>query len=199
MPAPLSVAGDEDFAAVAMPHLATVARVARALARNEADADDLVQETFLRALRHWRTFIPGSDCRRWLVTICRNVHYAQHHRSYLVAAVEDEQLESLAAVRVHKAAVAEGLGAMFSTLDLGPAITTAIAGLEPAFRVVVTLHDVEGFKYEEIAELLEIPLGTVRSRLYRARRLLQQQLLDYAKDAGFAPRTVLSDSHPAEE
>lgn len=198
MPVAPSVAGDRSFASVALPHLPTVARVARALARSEADADDLVQETYLRALRHWHTFIPGSDCRRWLVTICRHAHYAQHNRARIVTAVEDEQLESLASVRVHKAAVAEGLGGIFSSLDLGPAITTAIAGLDPVFRDVVTLYDVEGYSYEEIAEMLRIPLGTVRSRLYRARRQLQEQLVEYARDAGFGPRAASAHSHPSD-
>ncbi len=198
MPAASPVADDQSFASVAMPHLPTVARVARALARGGADADDLVQETYLRALKHWHTFIPGSDCRRWLVTICRHAHYAQHNRARVVTAVEDEQLESLASVRVHQAAVAEGLGGMFSTLDLGPAITAAIAGLDPVFRDVVTLYDVEGFSYDEIAEMLGIPLGTVRSRLYRARRQLQEQLVEYARDAGFGPRAATALSHPSD-
>lgn len=187
MSASVSVTKAPDFSDVALPHLPSVARVARALARNEPDADDLVQETFLRALRSWHTFIPGSDCRLWLVTICRHAHYAQHRRAKVVTAVENEQLEALAAVRVHKAAVAKGLGDMFTTMDLGPAITEAIARLEPPFRDVAVLCDVEGFSYEEIAELLRIPIGTVRSRLFRARRQLQEALVEYARDAGFAP------------
>jgi RNA polymerase sigma-70 factor (ECF subfamily) len=74
---------------------------------------------------------------------------------------------------------------MYARLDLGPAIQNAIAQLDPNFREVVVLSDVEGFSYEEIAETLSIPLGTVRSRLFRARRHLQESLMVYALDAGF--------------
>jgi len=74
---------------------------------------------------------------------------------------------------------------MYSRLDLGPAIQKAIAQLDPNFRDVVVLSDVEGFSYEQIAEMLGVPLGTVRSRLFRARRQLQESLMVYALDAGF--------------
>ena len=79
-----------------------------------------------------------------------------------------------------------GLNDLFDRLELGPAIRASLERLEPMFRDVVTLYDVEGFSYEEIAELLMIPLGTVRSRLYRARRQLQEMLLTHAIDRGFA-------------
>lgn len=175
-----------DFDAVALPHLPAVARVARALARDPADADDLVQETFLRALRHWHTFVPGSDCKRWLATICRNVFLAQRQRAQVVTAVEDETLEAHASADAHRAARAAGLEELFDRLDLGPAIRRALDALDPIFRDVVALYDMEGFTYEEIAELLAIPIGTVRSRLYRARRLLQEALISHAVDRGLA-------------
>jgi len=145
-----------------------------------------VQETFLRAYRHWNTFEPGSDCRRWLSTICRNAFLEHRRREMRSTAVEDQELESLAAARLHNQARASGVDHMFMRLDLGPAISQAIASLEPIFRDVVVLADVEGFTYEEVAEALGVPIGTVRSRLYRARRQLQESLLAYAIDAGFA-------------
>ncbi|MCE9602925.1 MAG: sigma-70 family RNA polymerase sigma factor [Gemmatimonadetes bacterium] len=180
------------FDTVALPHLPAVARVARALTRDAVDADDLVQETFLRALRHWNTFVPGSDCRRWLATICRNAFLAQVGRGQMVTAVEDDALEAYAAADAHLTARGAGLNDLFDRFELGPAIRAAIAALDPVFRDVVTLSDVEGFSYEEIAELLMIPLGTVRSRLYRARRQLQETLIAHAIDRGFAsaPRTT---------
>jgi RNA polymerase sigma-70 factor (ECF subfamily) len=186
VPAAVSESPAPDFESVALPHLPAVARVARALARDAADADDLVQETFLRALRHWHTFVPGSDCKRWLATICRNVFLAQRQRARVVTTVEDETLEAYASADAHRAARAAGLEELFDRLDLGPAIRNAMAALDPAFRDVVALYDLEGFTYEEIAELLAIPLGTVRSRLYRARRLLQQSLITHAIDRGLA-------------
>jgi RNA polymerase sigma-70 factor (ECF subfamily) len=176
---------DREFSALALPHLPAVARVARALAREEPDADDLVQETFLRAYKHWHTFDKTADCRRWLSTICRNAFLEQRKRDGRYTAVEDAELESLAAARLHNTVKANGLDGMFSRLDLGPAIAKAINDLEPNFRDVVVLVDVEDFSYEQVAEALSIPIGTVRSRLYRARRVLQEALLAYAIDAGF--------------
>ena len=89
---------------------------------------------------------------------------------------------------------------MFARLDLGPAIATAIRALEPHYRDVVLLVDVDGFSYEEVASSLDIPVGTVRSRLYRARRQLQEALLAFAVDAGFAAAsyTLPPDHHPGE-
>lgn len=184
-PSKRSAAGDAEFASVALPLLPDIARVARALVRDPADADDLVQETFLRAYRYWHTFERGTDCKRWLSQICRNVLVDSRRRVRSETAVEDAELESLAAARIHKAAVAAGLGDLYARLDLGPAILAAIAKLDPIFREIVVLSDVEELSYEEIATQLDIPIGTVRSRLYRARRHLQEDLMIYALDAGY--------------
>lgn len=176
---------DAEFAAIALPLLPAMNRLARVLVRNRADAEDLVQETFLRAYRYWNTFDPGTDCRRWLTAICRHVLYDQQRRTQQLQIVEDAELESLAAARVHKAAVAAGLGDMYARIDLGSAIKRALSHLDPIFREVVVLSDIEGFAYEEIAQSLDIPIGTVRSRLYRGRRHLQESLMVYALDAGY--------------
>lgn len=178
-------AKDAAFAALALPLLPAVHRLARALVRDESDAEDVVQETFLRAYRYWHTFDPGTDCRRWLATICRRVTYDQRRRAQQLDVLDDAELESLAAMRLHQAALAAGLGDLYARLDLGPAIRRALAALDPLFRDVVVLGDVEGLSYEEIADALEVPIGTVRSRLYRGRRHLQEALMVYALDAGF--------------
>jgi RNA polymerase sigma-70 factor, ECF subfamily len=177
---------DREFAELALPHLSAIARVATALTLDDADADDLVQETFLRAYRHWHTFERGSDCRRWLSTICRNAFLEARRRESRTTTMGDLELESLAAARLHNLARASGVDHMFAQLDVGPAIARAIDALEPSFRAVVILVDVEDFSYEQAAEALAVPVGTVRSRLYRARRQLQEALLAYAIDAGFA-------------
>jgi RNA polymerase sigma-70 factor (ECF subfamily) len=174
-----------DFTALALPHLPAVARLARAVARDYSEADDLVQETFLRAYKYWHTFDRSTDCRRWLATICRRVLYDLRRREQSLDVVDDAELESLAAARVHNAAKSAGLGDMYARIDLGPAIMKAIAALDPVFREVLVLSDVEGFSYEEIAVALDVPIGTVRSRLYRARRHLQEALMVYALDAGY--------------
>lgn len=180
----------DSFETIALPHLDAVARVALALTHDRSDADDLVQETFLRALRHWDTFRSGSDCKRWLATICRNAYFAERGRAKFVTAVEDDALEAIGAADPHRAARAVGLDDLFDRFDLGPVIRAEIDRLAPVFRDVILLSDVEGFTYEEIGDLLAIPIGTVRSRLYRARRLLQETLIAHAIDRGFGNRAA---------
>ena len=109
---------DREFAALALPLLPTIARVASALTNDPSDADDLVQETFLRAYRHWNTFVPGTDCKAWLSTICRHAFVEQRRRDAKSIAADDQELENLAAVRQHNRAVAHDLDGMFSRLDL---------------------------------------------------------------------------------
>lgn len=181
----LTDARDAAFRVHALPHLAPISRLARALVRQDADADDLVQETFLRAYRYWHTFREGTDCLRWLSSICRNVARDQYRRRADETASVDDG-DPWSAARPHVGARDAGLGDMYDRLDLGPAIRRAIDGLPPTFREVVVLCDVEGLSYEETALNLNIPVGTVRSRLYRARRRLQEELTTYAVDAGFA-------------
>ena len=178
---------DRGFAATALPWLSNIKRFALSLTRNEANADDLVQETFLRAHRYWSSFSQGGDdeCRRWLLTICRNVFSTNAQRDAKTVMVEDDELESLATARTHDAARAVGVDDIYARIDLGPAIQAAIAQLHPTFREIVVLSDIEGLSYEEIAKALGIPMGTVRSRLFRARRHLQESLMVYALDAGF--------------
>lgn len=177
---------DAEFARIALPLLPAVARVANALTRDSVDAEDLVQDTFLKAFRHWHTFVPGSDCRRWLSAICRNTFFAQRTRERWVTPVGDDlELETFAAVNLHTLARERGVEDMFARLDLAPAIRRAIDDLDPLFGDVIRLVDVQDLRYEEAAELLGIPVGTVRSRLYRARRQLQQVLVEFAVDAGF--------------
>ena len=175
---------DTQFEAEALSRLEDVARFARSLTRDDADADDLVQETFLRAYRSWESYMPGTDCRRWLFTICRNVFLRTREREQRMIAVEDPELETLGAVAIAVAADRSGFGDLFSILDLAPAIGRALAELPDSFRQAVELVDVNDLSYEDAASLLGVPIGTIRSRLYRGRRLMQQSLIDHARDAG---------------
>lgn len=175
---------DERFRDEALPHLPAVTRFALSLARDESDAEDLVQETYLRAFRAWDQFIPGSECRAWLFTICRNTHFRASRREQKVVACEDAELEALGAAAVHTAAQSNGLDEMFSRTDVMDAIHSAVDSLPEPFREVVVLVDLEEQSYEDAARILGVPKGTVRSRLFRARRLLQEQLIEYARDAG---------------
>jgi RNA polymerase sigma-70 factor (ECF subfamily) len=177
--------GPAPFAEVALPFLDDVARVARWLARDPAAADDLVQETFLRALRSWDTFRPGTDCRRWLLTICRNTHYSHHRRARRETTTgDDAELEALAAADIMVEAAAGGLAAVFDHFDLADAVRREVDALDEPFRETVVLVDLQDCSYAEAADVLGVPVGTVRSRLFRARRLLQERLLAHAHDAG---------------
>jgi len=183
---PDSPTPDERFRDEALPHLPAVTRFALSLTRDESDAEDLVQETYLRAFRAWDQFVPGSECRAWLFTICRHTHFRASRREQRVVAYEDAELEALGAAAVHAAAQADGLEDAFSRMDVMEAIRAAVDALPDPFREVVVLVDLEEQSYEAAARVLEIPKGTVRSRLFRGRRLLQEQLIEHARDAGLA-------------
>jgi RNA polymerase sigma-70 factor, ECF subfamily len=170
--------------------LPDVARFARSLARDAADADDLTQETILQAYRGYHTFRAGSDVRRWLFTICRNAFLRGRRRDARLVETErgdEAELESYAAAFGHALAERRGEAQLLDRIDVGPAIRRAMDALPPAFRVAVALVDVEGLSYEEVAAVEGVPIGTVRSRLFRVRRLLQERLLEHARDAGLAP------------
>lgn len=178
---------DAEFAREALPWLDDVYRFALSLTRDEADADDVVQETFLRAYRSWHTFIPGTDCRRWLFTICRNVFLRSRERQRPTIDLEDGEQDALAAGSVYAAARERGYDDIYARLDIGPALREAIDELAEPFRSAVMLVDVEDLSYEAAAEVMEVPIGTVRSRLFRGRRLLQEKLASLAAEYGLGP------------
>ncbi len=186
--AELTKAGAADeFERDALACLDDVARFARSLARAADDADDLVQETYLRALRSRHTFRAGADMRRWLFTICKNVFLRVNERARdQVSLSEDPSDDTMASVRVHHAMMHAGEEILFDRLSTSDAIAVALDALPEPFKVVVVLVDFEGYGYEDAAEVLGIPVGTVRSRLFRARRLLQERLIAHARDAGFS-------------
>ena len=186
----LPVNASPEFSELALGALDDVHRFAMSLARNEADADDLVQETYLRAFRSWRTFLPGSDVRRWLFTICRNVFLRSREREQRYAPLEDGEGETLKAVERHAAWERDGAEAALLRLDLKPAVERALQALQEPFRSVVVLVDLEDHSYDDASAILGVPVGTVRSRLFRGRRILQEHLMAFAHDAGFARSTT---------
>ena len=180
---------DEDFARDAIPWMDDVYRFALSLTRDPADAQDIVQETYLRAYRSWHTFEPNSDCRRWLFTICRNAFLRSRQQTRFEVEVDDADAEAIAAAREHRAMIEDGTDRILASVDLGPALDSALAGLDEPFRAAVQLVDIEDQSYEAAAEILGVPIGTVRSRLFRARRQMQQRLRAHAKDAGLRSTT----------
>jgi RNA polymerase sigma-70 factor (ECF subfamily) len=173
-----------DFQDVALRWLPQVSRYARLLTRDQSDADDLTQETFLRAFGSWDTFRPDTDCRKWLFTICRNTFLRSRQRAQRVQVVEDVESEMYATAQLYWNAVSEGLDNVLDRLDLGPALRRCLDGMLPEYAETVILVDIEDYTYADAAETLGVPVGTVRSRLFRARRLLQEALIEYARDLG---------------
>ncbi len=178
-------ARDAAFEREALPWLDDVYRFALSLTRDDADADDVVQETYLRAYRSWHTFLPGTECRRWLFTICRNVFLRARERQRPTVDLQDGEQDAVAAGAVYAAARERGYDDLFATLDLAPALRDALGELAEPFRSAVILVDVEDMTYESAAHVMGVPIGTVRSRLFRGRRLLQEKLLTVAEDLGF--------------
>jgi len=174
---------DQLFEAQALPLLPDVARYALSLTRSRPDADDLVQDTFLMAFQQWHQFRPGTDCRAWLFTICRHRFYRTSQRAERQMPTEDPELEALAAAALHTTAANAGLEDAFERTSVQQAIEAAMDELPAPFREVAILVDLEDQSYEAASRILDVPLGTVRSRLFRARRMLQERLLMHAQDA----------------
>jgi RNA polymerase sigma-70 factor, ECF subfamily len=178
------------FAEEALPWLDAVYRFAlRLTAGNAAEADDVTQETFLRAYRHWHTFRRGSSARAWLFTIARNAFLRRRERQarrpeLLESEIESDTRASPAADFLHDAAALDPEQSFFASF-VDDEVIRAVEQLPPEFREVVVLSDVEGLSYAEIAEVIGAPLGTVKSRLYRGRRLLQRTLWQYAVEMGY--------------
>lgn len=177
-----------EFETVALPHMNALYGAAYRLTRNPRDAEDLVQDTVLRAYRFWDSFQKDSNCKAWLFRILTNTFintYQKNKRSreVLSAAVAEQEVND--GVLVHEMSNnqrdPEGL---LLERALSDDVVQALETLPSDFRVAVVLCDVEGFSYKEIAEIMECPVGTVMSRLYRGRRLLKAALHDFAVEQG---------------
>jgi len=176
-----------DFEEVALVHLDLLYRTALRLTHDRAEADDLVQETWLRALQHFDQFDPGSNCRAWLVTILRNAflnRLRRQGRERLESEMTGERGDSapFEDSAIERSTPEEEF---FQTVFHGD-VERALKSLSPAFQQVIVLADLEGFTYKEIAQVLHCPIGTVMSRLSRARQLLRTELRTLARAHGYS-------------
>ena len=162
------------------------------MTRNPSDAEDLVQETYLKAYRAYHTFTEGTNLKAWLYRILTNTYINKYRKDTRrpsqvdLGTVEDLYLyrrigseESAEVSRTTEDRVLDGL--------VEPDIKEAVEELPETFRMPVLLADLEGFSYKEIAEILDIPIGTVMSRLHRGRKAMQKRLWEFAKDRGLFP------------
>lgn len=188
------VADQKTFADEAMQYAPQLYSAALRMTRNEADAADLVQETYLRAYRGYGSFQEGTNLRAWLFRILTNTYiniYRAKQRRPQETELEDVDdlylyrrvgnIEAAVASRAAERSAEDQLIDVIADDD----VKQALEDLPDNFRLPVLLADVEGFSYKEIAEMLEIPIGTVMSRLHRGRKAMQKSLYEYAEAHGF--------------
>jgi RNA polymerase sigma-70 factor (ECF subfamily) len=177
----------KSFEAEALQHMEALYRTALRMTKNESDAEDLVQEAYVKAYRFWDHFETGSNCRAWLFKIMTNIfinEYRSKARSPMSVNVDELDdnflFGQLAADKTTKNPEQE----LFSRV-IDDDVKKAIESLPDDFRLVVVLAFLEGFSYQEIADIMDLQLGTVKSRLHRGRKLLQKALWDYAIKNGY--------------
>jgi RNA polymerase sigma-70 factor, ECF subfamily len=176
-------AAGRSFDEEALPHLDALYRVALRLTGDTSQAEDLVQDTMLKAYRAWRQYQPGTNAKGWLLTILRNTFINDYRRrKHEPIAMDLQAVESHAIDRSIEEVDPEGT---FFSQIVDDKVLEAIDALPTEFKEVLVLSDVEGMRYAEIAETLQIPVGTVKSRLFRARRLLQAELYAHALEMGY--------------
>jgi RNA polymerase sigma-70 factor, ECF subfamily len=182
------------FSDLSMEYMPALYTAALRMTRNSADAEDLVQETYLKAYRAFASFEQGTNLKAWLYRILTNTYintYRAKKRRPEIADVED--VEDLYLYRRLSGDQATGLGrsAEDEALDrfTDTDVKAAIESLPDTFRMAVLLADVEGFSYKEIAEITDVPIGTVMSRIHRGRKALQKALIDRGSTRGLVGAT----------
>lgn len=187
----------KEFASAALEFAPQLYNAALRMTRNRADAEDLVQETYLRAYRSFHTFAEGTNLRAWLFRILTNT-YINTYRAKQRRVHEDDLgdiddlylYRRIADVDVASRSAEDTLFELFTDDE----VKAALEDLPESFRLPVLLADVEEFSYKEIAEMLDIPIGTVMSRLHRGRKQMQKRLADYATERGlFRSTTALAE------
>ncbi|MEI7547408.1 MAG: sigma-70 family RNA polymerase sigma factor [Actinomycetota bacterium] len=192
------MADRSDFAQQAMQFTPQLYSAALRMTRNTSDAEDLVQDTFVRAYRGFGTFNHGTNLRAWLFRILTNTYIntyrAKQRRPQQteLADVEDLYLyKRISGLDVAARSAEDTLFELFPDDE----VKQALEDLPEAFRLPVLLADVEQFSYKEIAEMLDIPIGTVMSRLHRGRKAMQKALIDFATERGMLSRSDRTEDH----
>jgi RNA polymerase sigma-70 factor (ECF subfamily) len=197
-----AVADRARFAEEALPLAPQLYSAAMRMTRNTADAEDLVQETYLKGYRSYATFEEGTNLRAWLFRILTNTYINAYRAKQ--RRPEETDLDSIEDFYLYRriGGLEEALASRSAEDELMDLFTDdevkqALEDLPENFRLPVLLADVEGFSYKEIAEMLDIPMGTVMSRLHRGRKAMHKALFDFAEQRGLvAPTSAQSDEEP---
>jgi RNA polymerase sigma-70 factor (ECF subfamily) len=177
------------FEVQALPFMDQLYAAALRMTRNPSDAQDLVQETFVKAFAAWAQFKQGTNLKAWLYRILTNTfinNYRKKQREPFQSPIED--LEDWQLGGAESTTARSARSAEVEAIDHLPdsAVKDALQAIPEDFRMAVYFADVEGFSYQEIADIMKTPIGTVMSRLHRGRRMLRELLADYASDRGIA-------------
>ncbi|UII34759.1 sigma-70 family RNA polymerase sigma factor [Fulvivirga ulvae] len=169
-----------------LPHIDSMYNFAYRLTFDEDDAKDLVQDTYLKAYRFIESFEKGTNAKAWLFRILKNSFINDFRKkSKQPSKVDYQEVETFYNSEDVDQSITTDLRIETVQDMIGDEISNALNSLDVDFRTVIILCDLEGFKYDEMAKILDIPIGTVRSRLHRARNLLKERLSDYAKKMGY--------------
>lgn len=186
----------ETFSVDAMQYAPQLFSTALRMTRNRADAEDLVQETFTKAWRAFDSYQQGTNLRAWLFRIMTNT-YINRYNAKMRRPTETEldEVEELFLFRrlgaFDQSKMSDSAEDQMLELFTDDEVKNAIEELPEAFRIPLLMSDVEGFSYKEIAEMLDVPIGTVMSRLHRGRKAMHKMLYDYAKDRGLVDESLL--------
>lgn len=186
---PMETAARREFEATALPLLNNLYGAAMRLTRDPAEAEDLVQDSMIRAFRFWSTFQQGTNIKAWMFTILRNTFINGYHRRGRKRDFQNDvnsQMRSLGPTVALANSSSQPPGpeeAVISEITQ-LRIREALDSLPPDYRLAVTLADLEGLSYKEIADVMECPIGTVMSRIYRGRKILHKLLYDHAREIG---------------
>ena len=174
------------FEQEALPHMNALYSFAVRLCRDRDDASDLLQETFLKGYRFFDKFESGTNCKAWLFRILKNTYINQYRKDKKEPdTIEYDTIEEFYdLIRSESTESTDLQKRIFDNL-LDDEISIALDSLPESFRTAIILCDLEGMTYDEISEILECPIGTVRSRLHRARNILASKLIKYAKNRGY--------------
>jgi RNA polymerase sigma-70 factor (ECF subfamily) len=187
----------EKFTSDAMQYAPQLFSTALRMTRNRSDAEDLVQETYIKGWRSFHTFQEGTNLRAWLFRIMTNTYINKYNAQKRKGTeVELDDVEELFLYKrlgsIDQSQLSSSAEDQMLDLFTDEEVKNALESLPEDFRIPVLLSDVDGFAYKEIAEMLEIPIGTVMSRLHRGRKAMQKMLYEYARERGLIvePETV---------